>query len=476
MARTFAATSLRRRSPRAVPLGAIALAILASACGPSTRGGDDEGGGDVDASTTVVGEPATLTGRVWAPGQAPGQVPPGHEIPVFDAVVYLTQVPPPEIPQRVHCEPCIEVPASAQRTSHDGSFTLDVSSGDYWLVIQKAQFRLVQRLAVAPGATALGDAATTLPSRHDPLAGAWIPRIAVAAGGYDPLETILGKMGLGQVDASGVYSAHDGEVALWANGGNDLGMAVGSLTDLARDLDSLRQYHVVFIPCASDDNTAALRDPQVLRNLRDYVKEGGKLYVTDWSGEWMDNVFPAQVQLGSGAFGGFGAIDTPASAYDRASDSWSTGQFGNADGDAYDSPDGQVVDGNLRAWLHGQLAPQPHDGTPAMVNADDFDVVDNWNWIQSLTTVDIGLDDQGQPVSDVPRSWVIGSREGPFGGTTGDKNPLTVTFEPAGCGRVLYSTYHTTPGAHLGLIPQERILLYLIMEIGVCKAGPIVVE
>ena len=51
---------------------------------------------------------------------------------------------------------------------------------------------------------------------------------------------------------------------------------------------------------------------------------------------------------------------------------------------------------------------------------------------------------------------------------------MTVTFEPTGCGRVMYSTYHTTAGRHAGLYPQERILLYLIMEIALCSDHPIV--
>ena len=77
-----------------------------------------------------------------------------------------------------------------------------------------------------------------------------------------------------------------------------------------------------------------------------------------------------------------------------------------------------------------------------------------------------------QPVIDTPKAWVTGSNSGPFGG--GARHPLTVTFEPAGCGRVLYSTYHTTETAHAGLYPQERILLYLIMEIGVCSDNPVI--
>jgi hypothetical protein len=59
-------------------------------------------------------------------------------------------------------------------------------------------------------------------------------------------------------------------------------------------------------------------------------------------------------------------------------------------------------------------------------------------------------------------------------GFAGPKKALSVTYEPAGCGRVLYSTYHTTDFTHEGLAPQERILAYLIMEIGICKDGPII--
>jgi hypothetical protein len=44
---------------------------------------------------------------------------------------------------------------------------------------------------------------------------------------------------------------------------------------------------------------------------------------------------------------------------------------------------------------------------------------------------------------------------------------------PYGCGRVLFTTYHTvgdtTGGKHPGFLTQELILWYLIMEIQVCQ-------
>lgn len=67
--------------------------------------------------------PATITGVVWAPGQAPGMVPAGHEIPVSEAVIYLgfTQMAP--IDEAAHCEPCED--DGATKTDVKGNFTLE---------------------------------------------------------------------------------------------------------------------------------------------------------------------------------------------------------------------------------------------------------------------------------------------------------------------------------------------------------------
>ena len=81
----------------------------------------------------------------------------------------------------------------------------------------------------------------------------------------------------------------------------------------------------------------------------------------------------------------------------------------------------------------------------------------------------LGDNNEGMAVYDTPKDFIIGGQ-----GTSTPKRPLTVTYEPGGCGRVLYSTYHTTDSTHNGLAPQERVLLYLIMEIGVCQSGPII--
>jgi hypothetical protein len=437
------------------------LLLAVSACGPADRTSPSEFAVDAGDQTDDDGSGvATVTGTVWAPGNAPGFVPAGHEIPVAGAMVYLGLIKPDPIPQRVECLACVEAPPSAQITDAKGNFTLHPAPGTYWLVVQKAQFRLEQEVVIT-GTQELGPELTTLPSVHDPDNGKWIPHIALAAGDYDAMESILGKMGIGQVGPDGTFIPPSaiGRFDVYSNGGWDLdSVAVGSLTQLVSDLDRMMNYHIIFIPCAGDENHPALRDQGNLRNIRDYVKAGGRLYVTDWSGEWMDNVFPEAIELK-------GRVDTPANAYNRDTDRWVLTEFGNADGSpSYSSPDAEAVDPDLASWLDGQTGPT---GWP--IDPTAFFVEGNWDHIIGLHDVEIGVDDEGQPVVDKPRPYVVGSD-----GTAGGKKTLTATFEPTGCGRVLYSTYHTTESVHVGLEPQERVLLYLLLEIGVCKDDPVV--
>ena len=444
-----------RRMNRALTLSLL----LVSACGKldrttPTATPPDAGFGEGDDGT------ARLYGTVWAPGNGPGLVPPGQEIPVAGAMVYVGHDKPEPIEQRAQCTPCVEAPPAAVITDAKGNFELSPAPGTYWLIIQKAQFRIEQQIVVGDQPQAVPPLMTTLPSVHDPDNGMWTPRIALAAGDYDAMESILGKMGIGTVSSDGSFvpESATGRFDVYSNGGWDLEeVAVGTLSELVNDLEKMMTYHIIFIPCAGDENTEALKTPAVLRNIRDYVAAGGRLYVTDWSGEWADNVFPAEIELSGGE------SDTPITAYDRTADTWNTAQFGTADGDPdYTAPDGEAVDPDLHAWLDGQFAP---GGYP--IDASNFLVEGNWNHITKLENVELGTDDAGMPVLDEPKTYVIGSD-----GEPGGKKPLTATYEPAGCGRVLYSTYHTTEDIHFGLAPQERVLLYLLLEIGVCKDVP----
>ncbi|MFW5920509.1 MAG: carboxypeptidase-like regulatory domain-containing protein [Polyangiales bacterium] len=461
------------------------LCFAVSACGDSGRGGrggDHDGGGGLDGgpgggdgSTDGGGDGeigprvdlATISGQVWAPGNAPDMVPSGEEIPVFDALVRVVKERPEAIPQMAYCERCVDVSGLSTRSDHEGNFTLgNIPPGDWWVVIEKGQFRLERQITLTEGEERpLAGELTTLPSVHDPSSGDWVPKMAIATGAYDSLEDVLGKMSIGGVDASGAYEVGPGseQIDFYENGGESFSGSMGSLSSLVNDLGKMKQYHIIFIPCGSDSNTSALQNETVLNNIREYVKAGGKLYVTDWSGEWMDNVFPAFVELDS-------SVDTPASAYDPDTNTWDTSQFGDADGSAYTSPNGEADDEDLFTWLDAQSGPYAESGSGPF-DAGDFTVVGSWNTIYDRPNITIGTDDEGLPVEERAKAWVIGGKET----EPTPKRPLTVTFEPAGCGRVLYSVYHTTETSHVGLVPQERVLLYLIMEIGVCKEGPVLI-
>lgn len=442
----------------------LALAVAAAACGPADGTSDPP-----DAPTDAPGTGA-LHGTVWAPGMAPGMVPAQQEIPIAGALVSLELARPAPIPDGVYCQTCVSTGGGVLTDARGGFELAPLVPGTYWLVIQKGQFRLEQELTVEEGRRALPASMTTLPSELDPARGMTIPRIAIAVGNNDTIEDVTGKMGLGQVSAAGDFTSTRGELDLYTNGGADLGMAMGTLAQLVGDLDRLRRYHIVFIPCAYDANVAALRDPAVLRNLRAYVAEGGKLYVTDWSGEWVDNVWPAPITLGQALATTTPPTDTPAAAYDPATDTWDPTRFGNADGDVYQSGDARALDPQLAAWLDGQVAPRSDTGGDiGPIDAGRFTIYDNWNWIAGTAPILVGQDEQGGDVFDTPKAWVEGSGS-PAAGPS--RRPLTVTFHPPGCGRVLFSTYHTAPGTHAGLLPQERVLLYLIMEIGVCVTNP----
>lgn len=441
---------------------AVVLACSLPACGPSTgsNGDDDDDTPTVDAGPgqpdAYQGPVTQITGRVWFPNQAPGLAPAGEEIPVFGAMIYLSSARPDPIPQQVYCEKCVDAPASAQFSEHDGSFQISAVPGTYWLVIQKGQWRLEQQITVGDAPIDLPAASTMLPASHDPDNGAWIPKMAIVLGTNDNIEDVLGKIGVGNFNPS----TND-----FLDGGTEITVFSTSQSATYFSLDEMRKYHIMFFPCNTGmSGVAELNNETYRKNIRTYVNEGGKIYVTDWSGEVMDRPFPPQIQLGDSGTDSQGT-------YDPQTLDGTVTVSGDSDGSSYTSNDAEAVDPDLNQWLGLQTGPTPNNPTPAQFTPDNFQVVGNWNWIAQLTSVQVGVDNENLPVYDDPKVWLEGS--GAFSAPPG-KLPLSVTFEPTGCGRVLFSTYQTANGQHPGIYPQERVLLYLIGEIGVCSDAPIV--
>ncbi len=183
------------------------------------------------------------------------------------------------------------------------------------------------------------------------------------------------------------------------------------------DAGKVNGRHIVFLPCGDytqpAPNTDLSSDPQIQANLRDFVEAGGRLYVTDWHYDFIARTFPGKIAFtgaSSQACSGCGRL-----TYDAAA---------------------SVTDPDLSSWMAAQ-------------NLSAFTLQKNYTEVDSLS---------GGKV------WVSGSRGGAA------PKPATVSFEQ-GCGRVMFSTYHTEPFS-TSLTAQERALLGVLLEVSVCNASP----
>ncbi len=405
----------------------LLIGLLVTACGSgkssnfengsldgSVGAGDDGGvfgidGGEAGPRTAV----AHLTGKVLAPEKT---------ISISNALLYLTSTRPPAIPQNVYCDKCVKLTSDTAYTysKADGTFDLPAyATGKTFLVVQKGQFRRVREIDVAAGAQTVAAEPTTFPAKSDPMNGDDIPKMAVVLGAWDHVEVTLAKLGLGTIKSNGIFgdtvenAAFDQkDVSLLSNGAALLG------------------YHIVFIPCSFSSGTTCSTsqtssDPVVKQNLKQFVSAGGKVYATDYSYEYVRQPWP-----------GFLAWDQQTSTLGSACLPGS-----------YDSP-ARVDDPGLAAWL-------------TAIGETNVTLQQNWTRVAS-TAPQPGLDENGNAATITPKVWVTAQQ----GGT-----PATVSFEN-GCGRVLFSTYHTEGNGSSALIAQEKALLYVLLEVGVCVGPP----
>jgi hypothetical protein len=396
-----------------------------------------------------AGKPRTsVSGRVMAPN--------GID-PVYQANVYV----PYSIPAMttgVRCELCNDPlggqPITSTVTAVDGSFTLpDIPvTANVPIVIQKGRFRRVAH--VTP--TACQDNPLTVDQARLPKnqTEGDLPRMAVGTGNWDQIECVLRSIGIDDAeftDPSGMGSVH-----LYRNGSD--GTAAGSDTQFAGllgDLTRLDGYNLVFVNCTSNLWMGLANKTVAALNLYDYVNGGGRLYVTDWAYDYMEQVTQFAPYI---FFEGGGDMTSPQPLHAAAIAS-----------DVQDFP-ATVTDPQLAQWLHLVSA----SGIDNMNRVTITDLLADWALAHS-TAGDTGM--------YASQTWVHGT-------TNGGDRPLTVTFDYNACGKVLYSSYHTrSPGGANGttatmpfpmyckstaqsMLPQEKILEYLLLELSSC-IGPL---
>ena len=422
------------RRARAIVWALVAYAASGTwAIAACSAGSNDRDGTGGSGASAVGGTGGGLTG-FGGQGGGPSAVAhlqgsvraPEGTIPISGALLYLTATYPEPIPDGVYCDRCVELdPGTPYTTSNaDGSFELPAyATGYQYLVVQKGQFRRVRPVTVSEGNQAIDVAMTTLPGAMDKAGGDDIPRMAILVGAWDDIGDTLGKLGMqpGSFDRFEYPFPPDANYPF-------------NPDKLTHDAARMNQYHIVFTPCDSSNGTecgySSAEDNAVQQNLQQFVAAGGKLYVTDYSYDYIAQSWPEYIDW----------VDQTAS-------------FGSAClPGSYDAP-ATVDDQGMSDWLAAQ-------------GITSFTLQANWTAIAQVNTV-ATTDWDNQPIAVTPKVWVRGQT--PSYGLS----PTTVSFERS-CGRVLFSTYHTEGTGGASLLAQEKALLYVLLEVGVCIGPPIV--
>ena len=371
-----------------------------------------------------------MTGTVFAPD---------GKTAVADAAVYVPTDQTRAVPLRKARGRAAEPVIVETRTDARGNFVLTgVPAGDTVVKIAKGQWLVKTVVSVARGGTsAIPVAVTTLP-----VTGAGAARIAVVLGAYDHMEDVLAKLGLGAV-SNGVLVSGTQKFDIYTSEAGENG-SVGSTADLVNNAAKLARYDIVFFNCGADETP--LENAAAKQNLRDYVQNGGNLYVTDLAYDYIEQSVPEAIDF-------FGADDTATGGAEErgAAENGESGVASNAD----------AVDTNLRDWLAARGALRP-DGK---VHVEGF--LGGWGvinepgasgkvWVRGLLAASDDTRASHSHGTGRGRGRAVGA---------GETRNLTVTV-PFGAGKVLYSSYHTEPGERSDtLSPQEQILAYLVFEL-----------
>ncbi len=393
----------------------------------------------------------TVRGKVWAPGGDQTRVLDANRMPVPDALVAFFREAPEPPPARYYCNRCVELPPGTlhTRTDVDGSFELQLKPDtEYWMVVQKGEFRRVTRMVTGASGEVWDSeerrsgprpSRVTLPAGQRPDEGDWTPRILILRGRGEPHMNVFWEA---------------------------LGFTMGADVEEIRDVDAewvvsnpemLRNYSILLATCG--DDATYLSKPHIQENLRQWVRNGGKLFVDDFAYDWAEQLFPGflsykvdfTLEYEEGVCGGT----------ERAPE-----QIGRCvNYECYDAA-GYAGDDQLAEWIE-------------VVNRyDSLDMKYGCNVIHEL-----GIGEQGECKTeldprcrdglffDVPKVWMYGTSF-----RYHDK-PLTVSWNYH-CGKVMYTVLHThaegDSATNYELLLQEKVMLYLFMELQTCTSPNLV--
>ena len=379
--------------------------------------------GNVDTQTVAVnvnnagggGGAATVSGVVLMPN---------GEDPVSGALVFVQ-----EAGASAVGDPPGEPYEAYDYSDANGAFELnEVPTGEQSFKIVKGGFSKVFSFNVQAGANTLTEALTTLPAENG--SGGTVEAMAVVTGDYDAIQNVLARLGLGDVDGNGALILGTEQFTL-VDGNNSLDDGDYQNFDaFFADPATFDDYRTIFLNCGNQYETEFFADTDAVNGLKAWVNAGGRLYCTDWSYDFCEQLFPTFIDF-------YG--NTEVNGLQNTPETIDAAEVG----DDMETIPATLGDTAMLAWLDGLGVVNPDD----TVNISDWLIL--WSAIEAV----------GPEVT----VWATASIT--FGNpvTTADK-PITVTFS-SGTGTVLFSSYHTEAFPQLDLTPQDRILQYLIFEV-----------
>jgi hypothetical protein len=443
----------------------ITMALFASAligCG---------GGASSTSSSSGLGDADSLTGTVFAPN--------GTD-PVAGATVYIpssgsTMIVKNRTPagktvtgsdSTTTCDDPPENACAETCSLPDGTFALDssaCSSTATTLKIVKGTLAKTTTLECSGTTCTLAATDTTFAS-----SGTGAPSMAVVTGNYDAMEDVLAKLGFGSLGIDGRLDISQPFDFTLFNGNYNSELDAGTYQTFDKLLDgtvAMSDYDIIFINCGNSYESM-LTDSAVVDRIKNYVTAGGKLYVTDWSYDFIEQTFPEFLRF-----------------QDEADDPLTPGGINDAQ-DGYDgvTVDADVNDETMKDWLREVTVNASVLDTTIPGNPEDVGNDCNGSGTYTQLTGALKSDDS-IPIGDFLSGWIyiysvhsgaaalaptlwIDTGDGSSADFGIDNRPLTasVSYGSNG-GKIAYSSYHTAHQCPTqGFWSQERILQYLIFE------------
>jgi len=307
----------------------------------------------------------------------------------------------------------------------DGSFALtEVPVGTQTFKVLKGAFTLEFEYEVVEGDNELPDETTTLPSTT--ADGGTVDQLVVVTGDFDRIENVLAKIGLGEVDGTGELVPGTEEFTL-VDGNETLDDGdYANFLDFMDDPANYADARTIFLNCGNAHEADFFADPDMANDLKAWVEGGGRLYASDRSYDFVEQLFPAAVDF----YGGADGLSDTAEEVDAA-------ELGNA----MLAVDAEILDAALLAWLQAL----------EVTNEDDTITIEGW--LDSWAAI--------EDLAAETLAWV----EAPvMVESAASTRTVAVTFA-TGDGTVFFTSCHTEETPTVELTPQDRLLQYFVFEV-----------